>query len=75
VAGDLTVNSTVVPAVGRSFDILDNQGGSAIDGTFKGLREGAKFKVFAAGRSMTFQITYAGTDADGNQNVIITRIA
>jgi uncharacterized repeat protein (TIGR03803 family) len=74
-AGYLYVSSSVVPAVGSSFDILDNQGASAIDGTFKGLREGAKFKVYVSGRSKTFQITYAGTDADGNQNVIITRIA
>jgi hypothetical protein len=32
-------------------------------------------KVKKGTKTMKFQITYAGTDADGNQNVIITRIS
>jgi hypothetical protein len=73
-AGSLQVTSTVVPAVGSSFEVLDN-GGSAITGIFVGLPEGSTFKVKAGAKTMKFQITYAGTDADGNQNVIITRIS
>jgi uncharacterized repeat protein (TIGR03803 family) len=74
-AGGLKVTSTVVPAVGSAFEVLDNGGNSAISGTFAGLAEGATFTVTAGGTTMTFQIMYAGTDADGNQNVLITRIA
>jgi uncharacterized repeat protein (TIGR03803 family) len=74
-AGGLNVTSTVVPPKGRSFEIVDNQGGPAVSGTFKGLPEGATFTVRKGAKTMTFQITYAGTDADGNQNVIITRIS
>jgi hypothetical protein len=74
-AGHLNVTSTVVPAVGSAFELLDNEGNSAISGTFTGLLEGATFTVTAGMKTMTFQITYAGTDTDGNQNVFITRIA
>jgi uncharacterized repeat protein (TIGR03803 family) len=74
-AGKLSVTSTVEPAKGSSFEILDNQGNAAISGAFRGLPEGATFKVKVGTTHMTFQITYAGTDADGNQNVIITRIS
>jgi hypothetical protein len=61
--------------VGSSFEILDNEGDSAIAGTFAGLPEGTTFKVKKGTKTMTFQLTYAGTDADGNENVIITRIS
>jgi uncharacterized repeat protein (TIGR03803 family) len=74
-AGHFHVTATVVPAVGSSFAVLDNEGNSAISGIFTGLPEGATFKVKRGTKTMTFQITYAGTDADGNQNVIITRIS
>jgi uncharacterized repeat protein (TIGR03803 family) len=74
-AGKLSVTSTVVPAKGSAFEILDNQGNAATTGAFKGLPEGATFKVKAGTKTMTFQITYAGTDSDGDQNVIITRIS
>jgi uncharacterized repeat protein (TIGR03803 family) len=74
-AATLNVVSTVVPAVGTAFELLDNQGGSAINGAFKGLPDGATFTVSSGGTNMTFQITYAGTDADGSQNVLITRIS
>jgi uncharacterized repeat protein (TIGR03803 family) len=74
-AGSLKVTSTVVPAVGSSVELLDNEGNAAVSGLFKGLAEGATFKVKKGGTTMTFQITYAGTDADGNQNVLITRLS
>jgi hypothetical protein len=74
-AGNLQVISTVVPAVGTAFEILDNQGGSAVSGNFAGLPAGTTFTVKRGTKTMTFQITYAGTDADGDQNVIITRIS
>jgi hypothetical protein len=62
------------PAVGRSFELLDNEGGSAVSGIFKGLPAGSTFKVKGGKKTMVFQITYVGTDTDGNQNVLITRI-
>ena len=79
-AGSLTVTSTVMPAVGSSFELLDNEGNAAISGLFKGLAEGATFKVKVVTsrgtvQRMTFQITYVGTDTDGSQNVVITRTA
>jgi hypothetical protein len=74
-AGGLSVTSEIVPAKGKSFALLDNERGLAISGIFTGLPEGATFTVVAHGTTMTFQITYAGTDADGNQNVIVTRIS
>jgi uncharacterized repeat protein (TIGR03803 family) len=73
--GSLSVGSTSLPAVGTSFEVLDNEGSSAIGGIFKGLSEGATFKVKRGTTTMTFQITYAGTDSDGDENVIITRIS
>jgi uncharacterized repeat protein (TIGR03803 family) len=73
-AGSLAVTSTVVPALFTSFEIIDNGGNSAVSGTFKRLPGGASFKVKKGTRTMTFQISYTGTDADDNQNVIITRI-
>jgi hypothetical protein len=75
--GSLNVTSTVVPAVGSggSFAILDNEGNSTINGTFMGKGQGATFTVKKGSTTMTFQITYVGTDSDGSQNVIITRIA
>jgi uncharacterized repeat protein (TIGR03803 family) len=74
-AGSLRVTSTVVPAVGSAFEVLDNQGDSPISDTFAGLPEGSTFTVTVGKTMMTFQITYHGADADGNQNVLITRIA
>jgi hypothetical protein len=52
------------PTVGQRFTIIDNQGSSAVSGTFNGLAEGA---VFAVGNTK-FQITYAG--GDGNDVVL-----
>jgi uncharacterized repeat protein (TIGR03803 family) len=73
-AGSLTVTSTVVPAVGSSFTILENEANAAINGTFAGLSEGSTFTVTDGGTTMTFQITYLGAGPFGNNNVIITRI-
>jgi hypothetical protein len=70
--GALQVTSTVVPAVNSSFEILANQGGSPISGTFAGLAEGATFTVKHGSTTMTFKITYVG--GSGN-NVFITRIS
>jgi uncharacterized repeat protein (TIGR03803 family) len=74
-AGGLKVTFTAAPAVGSAFEILDNQGDSAVSGAFKGLPEGRTFTVKSGKKTMTVQITYAGTDADGSENVLITRIS
>jgi uncharacterized repeat protein (TIGR03803 family) len=74
-AGSLTVTSTVVPAVGSSFTILENEGNSPISGTFAGLSEGSTFTVTDGGTTMTFQITYLGSGPFGDNNVVITRTA
>jgi hypothetical protein len=71
----LHVTSTVVPAVGSSFELLDNEAGSAIGGVFAGLSEGSTFTVTVGTTTMTFQVTYAGKDGDGKHNVVITRTA
>jgi hypothetical protein len=72
-AGSLDMTSTVVPAVGSAFELLDNEGGSTINGTFAGLSAGATFDVTVGTTVMKFKITYAGKDADGKRNVVITR--
>jgi hypothetical protein len=72
VAGTLSVGSTVVPAVGSSFEIVNNEGANPITGTFAGLTEGSTFIVDVGSTPMTFQITYLG--GDGN-DVVITRIS
>jgi hypothetical protein len=74
-AGSLTVTATAIPAVGSSFEIVDNEGDSGISGNFARLPEGATFTVKDGTTIMTFQITYVGTDTDGSHNVVITRIA
>jgi uncharacterized repeat protein (TIGR03803 family) len=72
-AGSLDVTSTAVPAVGSAFELLDNEGDASISGMFKGLSEGATFKVTAGTTTMKFKITYGGKDADGKKNVVIRR--
>jgi hypothetical protein len=74
-AGKLDVASTVLPAVGSAFELLDNEGDATIGGAFKGLTEGLTFKVTVGTKTMKFKISYAGTDADGKKNVTITRIS
>jgi hypothetical protein len=74
-AGRLSVTSTAIPAVGSSFAIVDNEGNAAISGNFTGLTEGATFTVKKGTSTMTFQISYVGTDGDGSHNVVITRIS
>jgi uncharacterized repeat protein (TIGR03803 family) len=73
--GKLSVTSTVVPTVGSSFEVLDNEGNSAISGTFANLPEGATFTVKKGTTTMTFKISYVGSDGDGSKNVVITRIS
>jgi hypothetical protein len=74
-AGSFRMTSTVVPAVGSSFAVLDNEGKAAISGTFANLPEGATFKVKKGSTTMTFKISYKGSDGDGSHNVVITRIS
>jgi hypothetical protein len=74
-AGSLNVTSKVVPAVGSSFTVLENEGNSAIGGDFAGLPQGSTFKVKVGKETMTFQITYVGPGKYGDNNVVITRIS
>jgi hypothetical protein len=70
----LKVTSTVIPPLGSKFEILDNAGNSPINGIFAGLAEGSTFTVKVGITTMTFKISYLGSDADGSNNVVITRI-
>jgi hypothetical protein len=54
--------------------LLDNEGDGPISGTFTRLPEGATLKVKEGTRTLKFQISYLGTDTDGDQNIIITWI-
>jgi hypothetical protein len=71
--GTLSVTSTVVPAVGSSFEVINNGAGSAISGTFTGLPEGATFTVKVGSTTMTFKISYVG--GPGGKNVVLTRVS
>jgi hypothetical protein len=75
VGGTLQVTSTAVPAVGSSFTLLDNERNIAVTGTFKNLKEGATFTVKKGTTTMTFQISYVGTDSDRSHNIVITNIS
>jgi hypothetical protein len=68
-AGSLTVTSTVTPAIGTVFNVVNNQGTSAITGTFAGLPEGATITV----NGMTFKISYAG--GSNRRSVTLKRTA
>jgi hypothetical protein len=66
---NVTVNSnTITPAVGTALTLLNNMGGSPINGIFDGLPEGATFTV----NGMTFAISYVGGTG---HSVVITRTA
>jgi hypothetical protein len=71
--GTLNVTSTVVPAVGSSFEIVNNGSAAPISGTFAGLPEGATFTVKVGATTMTFKISYVG--GPGGKNVVLTRIS
>jgi hypothetical protein len=58
--------------VGTAFTILNNQGSSAIKGTFAGLPDGSTFTVKVGGTVMTFRISYVG--GTGN-DVTLKRIS
>jgi uncharacterized repeat protein (TIGR03803 family) len=74
--GNLDVASTgVVPAVGSALELVDNEGNAAIKGHFAHRAQGSTFKVVLGWTTMTFKITYTGTDTDDMMNVIITRTA
>jgi len=66
--GKLKFTATSKPAIGSSFEILDNEGTAAISGTFAGLAQGSTLKA----NGMTFKISYKG--GTGN-DVTLTRIA
>jgi hypothetical protein len=64
--GSLIVTLTGTPAIGASFEILNNEGASAITGIFAGLPEGSTIMI----NGMTFKISYKG--GTGN-DVTLTR--
>lgn len=68
--GTLSVNflSGFSPSVGQTYEIIANQGGSSVVGTFSGMPEG---DVFAVG-SLKLQITYKGA---GGNNVVLTVVS
>jgi hypothetical protein len=71
-AGGLKVTSAVVPAVGSSFEIINNASSSATSGAFTGVPEGSTFTVTVGSTTMTFKISYKG--GTGN-DVVLTRTA
>jgi hypothetical protein len=69
-AGALVVTSTVLPNMRNEYTILNNQGSSAVSGTFAGLPE--RSTVTVKGTAMTFRISYVrGTGND----VTLTQIS
>jgi formylmethanofuran dehydrogenase subunit C len=68
-AGRLTATSTVTPAIGTVVTVVNNQGTSAITGTFANLPEGATIKV----KGMTFTISYVG--GSNRRSVTLKRTA
>ncbi|MHA3770507.1 beta strand repeat-containing protein [Verrucomicrobiota bacterium sgz303538] len=64
----LTLSDTFAATPGTQFRLIDNGGSAAVDGTFAGLPEGAKFSVGGRG----FQISYVG--GTGN-DVVLTALA
>jgi hypothetical protein len=71
-SGALVVTSSVIPAVGTAFTIVNDPGSSAVSGTFAGLPEGSTFTVTVKGTVMTFKVSYKG--GTGN-DVALTRIS
>jgi hypothetical protein len=61
--------SSVKPAIGTAFTVLNNEGGSPISGVFVGLPEGSTFTL----NGMTFTISYVG--GSNGDNLVITRTA
>jgi hypothetical protein len=70
--GKLMMTSTVVPAVGTHFTVLDNETGAAISGIFAGLPEGSTFSVTVGSTTMTFKISYAG--GSNGRSVSVVRV-
>ncbi len=69
--GTLNVNllNGFNPSVGQNFDIINNETGYAITGTFNGLAEGAVFQV----GTTKFQITYKG--GSSGHDVVLTVVS
>ncbi|WP_079435627.1 DUF4347 domain-containing protein [Zoogloea sp. LCSB751] len=63
-----TLKTGYVPTVGDHLTLIDNQGSSAVVGTFSGLAEGSTLTAGGA----SFQISYVG--GTGN-DVVLTRLA
>jgi hypothetical protein len=55
-AGTLDFTITSMPAVGTSIELIDNQGSSAINGTFSNYAQGSTFQVLG----MTLEASYFG---------------
>jgi trimeric autotransporter adhesin len=62
--GTLSINLIGLPAAGQQFTIIDNASTGPVNGTFKGLPEGAALSV----SGQTFYISYRG--GDGNDVVL-----
>ncbi|MCL5113296.1 MAG: hypothetical protein M1554_02330 [Patescibacteria group bacterium] len=69
--GTLDVNllNGFSPSVGQTFDIIENQTGDPVTGTFSNLAEGAIFEV----GSTKFQITYKG--GTSGEDVVLTVVS
>jgi hypothetical protein len=73
-AGNLAITDPdLIPLLSAMFEIIDDQSGKAISGTFAGLAEGGTLKVTVGTVVMTFQATYKG--GTGSDNFFLTRIS
>jgi len=77
VNGSVTLGGTLsttllngfIPAIGETFEIINNDGNDAVNGTFAGLSEGATFTQ----GGITYSISYAG--GTGNDVVLTVKNA
>ncbi len=60
--------SSLVPAGGESFTIVENDGADAVTGTFTGLGEGAMIANFL-GSGLVATVTYAGRRRQRRRNI------
>ncbi len=56
----LSISLGFLPDVGDTFEIINNEGSGAVNGTFNGLPEGATFTI----GNQPFEITYVGGDSN-----------
>jgi len=66
--GNLSVTTTVAPAIGSKLTLLKNLGSGVIGGTLAGLSEGAKINV----NGIVFAISYMGANG---KSVVVTRLS